>query len=188
VTVTYSTSSHSPASVQAVNPKTGGIYANPFADATDDKSGVLYGLPAGDYDVVVGLTDDYTCQATRPFTMPPFTAMDTSLGDAPRWEPVGGVLPNPMLLKVEAMLLTAGAARRGLHVEVALWHPNTPAPFARFRATMREATQYVDAAPYVRAQLRALQRYAATPGTPFIDADAAYRFFFQYRVVDKAGA
>jgi hypothetical protein len=186
VTVTYSTSSSQPAYVQAVD-KQGGIYANPFADITDDKTGQLYGLPAGDYDLVVGLTDDYSCTATQPFSMPAYAAVDTSLNDAPRWEPVGGVLPNPVLLKVEATLLSAGVARRGLHVEVALWHPGDVAPFARFRATMCEATQYVDAAPYLRAQLRALQRYSATPDTPFIDADGSYRFFYQYRVVDSAG-
>jgi hypothetical protein len=188
VTVTYSTSSHSPASVQAVNPKTGGIYANPFPDTTDDKSGVLYGLPAADYDIVVGLTDDYTCQATKPFTMPAFAAVDTSLGDAPRWEPVGGVLPNPVLLKVEATLLSSAAPRPGLHVELELWRPAAVGAFASFRATIREATQYVDAAPYLRAELRALQRYAAGLGTPLIDLDASLRFTYRYRVVDRTGA
>jgi hypothetical protein len=188
VTVTYSTSSHTPAYVQAVNKVTGGLYANQFADTTDDKKGVLYGLPVGEYDVVVGLVEDFSCQAKGPFTMPAFTAVDTSLADAPRWEPVGGVLPNPVLLKVEATLLSAGVARAGLHVEVELWRPAAPTAFATFRATIREATQYIDAAPYLRAELQALQRYAPSLSTPLIDADASLRFTYRYRVVDRAGA
>jgi hypothetical protein len=186
VTVTYSTSSSTPAYVQAVDKATGGIYANSFADKSDDKTGVLYGLPVGNYDIIVGLPDNTECEVRAPFTMPPFAAVDTSLSDAPRWEPVGGVLPNPVLLKVEASLLTAGVARAGLHVEVELLADGKV--FATFRATVRTATQYVDAAPYLRAQLVALQRYAATATAPLIDKDAVLRFSYRYRVVDKAGA
>lgn len=62
------------------------------------------------------------------------------------------------------------------------------AAFATLRATIREATQYVDAAPYLRAELRALQRYAASLGAPFVDADASLRFTYRYRVVDRTGA
>jgi hypothetical protein len=187
VTVVYATSSHIPPYVQAVNRVTNGLYANPFADTTDDKTGVLYGLPVGEYDLVVGLLDDYSCTATAPFSLPPFAAVDTSLQDAPKWEAVGGVLPNPVLLKVEATLLSAGSARVGLHVEVELWRSDAAAAFATFRATVRTATQYVDAAPYLRAELVALQRYAATATAPLIDADAVLRFFYKYRVVDRSG-
>ncbi len=160
VTVVYATSSHTPAYVQAVNRATNGLYANPAQDTTDDKTGVLYNLPVGDYDLVVGSGDDPTCKVTGSFSIPAYQAIDTSLADAPRWEPVGGVLPNPVLLKVEAALLTAGVARVGLHVEVELWRPEAAAAFATFRATVRTATQYVDAAPYLRSELVALQRYA----------------------------
>jgi hypothetical protein len=131
---------------------------------------------------------DTTCTTEAPFTAPGYVDLvDPSLTDAPKWEPVGGVLPNPVLLKVEATLLAAGVARAGLHVEVELWRPNAAAAFASFRATVRTATQYVDAAPYLRAELVALQRYAATSSSPLIDADASLRFFYKYRVVDRTG-
>jgi hypothetical protein len=185
VTVTYSTSSSTPAYVEAVNKVTGGLYANSFADTNDDKTGVLYGLPVGDYDIIIGLPDNIGCEARAPFSMPGFTAIDTSLTDAAKWEPVGGVLPNPVLLKVEATLLTAGVARAGLHVEVELVADGKA--FASFRATVRTATQYIDAAPYLRAELVALQRYAATATAPLIDADAVLRFSYRFRVVDRTG-
>lgn len=147
-------------------------------------------LPAGGpYEYTISRQDDTSCQASGEFSIidaPP--APDTSLSNAPRWEPVGGVLPNPVLLQVEATLLSAGAPRPGLHVEIELWRPAAVAAFASFRATVREAAQQVDAAPYLRAELRALQRYAAGLGAPFIDADASLRFTYRYRVVDKAGA
>jgi hypothetical protein len=131
--------------------------------------------------------DDTTCQDKVVFTIPGYADLvDPSLADAPRWEPVGGVLPNPVLLKVEASLLTAGVARVGLHVEVELIEDGKA--FASFRATMRTATQYVDAAPYLRAQLVALQRYDATANAPHIDPDAVLRFSYRYRVVDRTGA
>jgi hypothetical protein len=130
-----------------------------------------------------------TCKAEAAFTAPGYVDLvDPSLADAPRWEPVGGVLPNPVLLKVEATLLTTGVARPGLHVEVALWRPAAAVAFATFRATVREAIQYVDAAPYLRAELVALQRYAATSSSPLIDADASLRFYYKYRVIDRTGA
>jgi hypothetical protein len=188
VTVVYATSSHTPAYIHAVKKGTSLLYANPGADTTDDKTGVLYKLPVGDYDLIVGSGDDTNCIATGSFSIADFQAVDTSLNDAPRWEPVGGVLPNPVLLKVEASLLSAGAPRLGLHVEVELWRPAAVAAFATFRATIREATQYIDAAPYLRAELRALQRYAAAAPAPLVDADASLRFTYRYRVVDKAGA
>jgi hypothetical protein len=94
------------------------------------------------------------------------------------------VLPNPVLLKVEATLLTAGVARAGLHVEVELLVDGKV--FATFRATVRTAIQHIDAAPYLRAQLVALQRYVATATAPLIDEDAVLRFNYRYRVVDKA--
>jgi hypothetical protein len=185
VTVVYATSSHTPAYIHAINPLTGGLYASPVADTTDDKTGVLYNLPVADYDLIVGSSDDFDCKVTGSFSIPGFQAVDTSLTDAPRWEPVGGVLPNPVLLKVEATLLTAGVARAGLHVEVELVADGKA--FASFRATVRTATQYVDAAPYLRAELVALQRYAATATAPLIDADAVLRFSYRFRVVDRTG-
>jgi hypothetical protein len=188
VTVVYATSSHTPAYIHAIRKGTSLLYANPSADTTDDKTGVLYKLPVGEYDLIVGAGDDTTCTATGSFSIADFQAVDTSLSDAPKWEPVGGVLPNPVLLKVEATLLSAGAARPGLHVEVELWRPAAAAAFATFRATVRDATQYIDAAPYLRAELRALQRYAATASAPFVDADASLRFTYRYRVVDRTGA
>jgi hypothetical protein len=150
-------------------------------------------LVAGDYHLTAVQHEgqDNECRASLDFTVTaptPAQLVDTSLADAPKWEPVGGVLPNPVLLKVEATLLTAGVARAGLHVEVELWRPDAAAAFARFRATVRTATQYVDAAPYLRAELVALQRYAATAGSPFIDEDASLRFYYKYCVVDRTGA
>jgi hypothetical protein len=188
VTVVYATSSHTPAYIHAVNPLTGGLYASPVADTTDDKTGVLYNLPVADYNLIVGSSDDFDCKVTGLFSIPGFQAVDTSLDDAPKWEPVGGVLPNPVLLKVEASLLSAGVPRAGLHVEVQLWRPDAAAAFASFRATVRTAMQYVDAAPYLRAELVAQQRYAATATAPHIDADAVLRFSYRYRVVDRTGA
>ncbi|MGI4863704.1 MAG: hypothetical protein ACRYFZ_07240 [Janthinobacterium lividum] len=131
-----------------------------------------------------------TCSATTTFTVPAFVEpVDPSLADAPRWEPVGGVLPNPVLLKVEASLTDGmGAARPGLHVEVELWRPAALTAFATFRATVRTAEQYVDAAPYLRAELVALQRYAAAAGRPLIDQDASLRFYYRYRIADRTGA
>jgi hypothetical protein len=129
-----------------------------------------------------------TCMAEALATVPAYVNLiDPSLHDAPRWEPVGGVLPNPVLLKVEAALATAqGVARPGLHVELELWRPAALAAFVTFRATVRTATQYVDAAPYLRAELAAAQRYV--PGAaPFVDTDASLRFYYRFRVVDSAG-
>jgi len=144
-------------------------------------------LPAGRYLWVLALTSNPTCIKEGSFEInDPAPPVDPSLNDPARWEPVGGVLPNPVLLKVEASLTTpAGAPRPGLHVEVELWRPAAAAAFASFRATVRMATQYVDAAPYLRAELVALQRYAATAAQPLIDADASLRFYYRYRVVDK---
>jgi hypothetical protein len=149
----------------------------------------LHRLPAGLYSYRLYLENTPTCEVTGTLRIPePASPVDPSLADAPRWEPVGGVLPNPVLLKVEASLLSAGAPRLGLHVEVELWRPAAVAAFVTFRATIREATQYIDAAPYLRAELRALQRYAAAAPAPLVDADASLRFSYRYRVVDKAGA
>jgi hypothetical protein len=160
-------------------------------DVTNDQSGVLY-LLAGNYEYTLSLVDDPGCKVTGTFEIhqPEETQLpDPSLSDKARWEPVGGVLPNPILLKVEATLTDAAGARRpGLHVEVELWRPAAALAFATFRATVREAPQYVDAAPYLRAELVAAQRYPVSSGSPFIDADAALRFYYRYRVVDKAGA
>jgi hypothetical protein len=154
-------------------------------------TGVLYAqlLPAGGYTYTISRQSDPTCVASADFVVGPAPApVDPSLNDPARWEPVGGVLPNPVLLKVEASLTDAnGAARAGLHVEVELWRPAAVAAFVSFRATLRQAVQYVDAAPYLRAELVALQRYAATASSPLIDADASLRFYYRYRVVDKAG-
>jgi hypothetical protein len=188
VTVVYSTSSHTPAYVQAVSRTNGGIYANSFADTTDDKTGLLYNLPVDDYDLVIGLPDNTGCQATEPFSMPPFVAVDPTVNDPARWEPVGGVLPNPVLLGIEATLATTGVPRPGLHAELELWRPGGLAAFASFRATVRTASQQVDAAPYLRAQLVALPRYSATASQPLVDVDAALPFYYRYRVVDAAGA
>jgi hypothetical protein len=149
----------------------------------------LHRLPAGLYSYRLYLENTPTCEVTGTFRVPePASPVDPSLADAPRWEPVGGVLPNPVLLKVEATLLSAGAARPGLHVEVELWRPAAVAAFATFRATIRGATQYIDAAPYLRAELRALQRYAPAAPAPLVDADASLRFTYRYRVVDRTGA
>jgi len=154
-------------------------------------TGVLYAqlLPAGGYFYTISRQDDPTCQVGGDFIiLHAPAAVDPSLNDPARWEPVGGVLPNPVPLKVEASLTDAqGAPRPGLHVEVELWHPAAAAAFVSFRATVREAVQYVDAAPYLRAQLVALHRYTATAGSPLIDQDASLRFTYRYRVVDKAG-
>jgi len=149
----------------------------------------LLNLPAGRYYWVIALTSDPTCAKEGYFTInDPAPPADPSVNDPARWEPVGGVLPNPVLLKVEASLTNSqGAARTGLHVEVELWRPAAAAAFASFRATVRTATQYVDAASYLRAELVALQRYAATASQPLIDADASLRFYYRYRVVDKVG-
>jgi hypothetical protein len=184
VTFTFSTADVRGVGVNAVGPVTRALNF-PF----DAGTAQLPNLPAGRYEWVIALTSDGDCKQEGFFTIAdPAPAADSSLSDAPRWEPVGGVLPNPVLLKVEASLLSAGAARPGLHVEVELWRPAAVAAFATFRATVREAVQYVDAAPYLRAELRALQRYAAGLGTPFVDADASLRFTYRYRVVDKNGA
>ena len=153
--------------------------------------GTVYGnnLPAGTYDYLLTRQTDPNCQATGSFTIPDAPApVDPSLNDPVRWEPVGGILPNPVPLKVEAALTDAnGAARPGLHVEVELWRPAAQAAFVTFKATLRTATQYIDAAPYLRAELVALQRYTATASAPLIDQDASLRFYYRYRVVDKAG-
>jgi hypothetical protein len=191
-TIAYTTASASRVNADAEHVATGQIYssttANRYGGFTGG-SGQLLNLPSGAYNLHLALDGAPDCAVTSSFVVPDGTAAaDSSLNDAPRWEPVGGVLPNSVLLKVEASLLSAGAARPGLHVEVELWRPAAVAAFATFRATVREAVQYVDAAPYLRAELRALQRYAASLGSPFVDADASLRFTYRYRVVDKNGA
>jgi hypothetical protein len=184
VTFTFSTADVRGVGVNAVGPVTRALNF-PF----DAGTAQLTNLPAGRYEWVIALTSDGDCKQEGFFTITdPAPPVDSSLRDAPRWEPVGGVLPNPVLLKVEASLLSAGAPRPGLHVEVELWRPAAVAAFVTFRATVREATQYVDAAPYLRAELRALQRYAASLSAPFVDADASLRFIYRYRVVDRTGA
>jgi hypothetical protein len=146
-------------------------------------------LPVGTYYWVIALTSNPECKQQGYFEIKdPAPPVDSSLGDAPKWEPVGGMLPNPVLLKVEATLLSGGLARAGLHVEVELWRPAAVAAFATFRATVRTATQFVDAAPYLRAELRAVQAYAANLSAPLVDADASLPFYYRYRVVDRTGA
>lgn len=149
------------------------------------------GIAPGTYSYEVGdagtthlpdLAGEFTINPA-PDLPPP----DPSVNDPARWEPVGGVLPNPVLLHVEAALTdAAGVARTGLHVEVELWRPAAVAAFARFRATVRENPQAVDAAPYLRAQLVAAQRYPAMLST-LTDADAALRYYYRFRVVDSTG-
>ena len=153
--------------------------------------GELHRLPAGQYSYRLYLENTPTCELTGSFSIPdPASPVDTSLADAPRWEPVGGVLPNPVGLKVEALLTDAqGAPRVGLHAEVELWQPGALAAFASFRATVRTSPQYVDAAPYLRAQLRAVLGYSLPNGPlPLVDADASLRFSYRYRLVDRTGA
>jgi hypothetical protein len=175
VTFAYSTADVRGVGVNAVGPVTRALNF-PF----DAGTAQLSDLPAGNYYWVVALTSDGSCSQEGHFTIAdPLPAIDDSLTDAPKWEPVGGVLPNPVLLKVETTLLTAGAARAGLHVEVELWRPDAAAAFATFRATVHTATQYVDAVPYLRAELVALQRYAATSSNPLIDQDASLRFYYK---------
>ena len=147
-------------------------------------------LPAGQYRYTIALSDDPNCQLNGEFTLSdPAPLTDPSLSDPARWEPLGGVLPNPVPLKVEATLTNAlGAPRPGLHVELELWRPAAAAAFVSFRATLRTATQFVDAAPYLRAQVVALPRYDALATVPLVDADASLGFYYRYRVVDSAGA
>ena len=192
VAITYSTSSASSVDVDAVHATTGYVYSSYVGGlgGLTGGSGVLPNLPSGEYALRVLLDQQQSCQATGTFTIadgPP--APDPSLAEPARWEPVGGVLPNPVRLKVEANLTDAlGAPRPGLHVEVELWRPGATAAFATFRATVRAAVQYVDAAPYLRAELVAAQRYPATSSSPLIDSDACLRFCYRFRVVDGAGA
>jgi hypothetical protein len=187
VTVVYSTSSHTPAYVQAVSRTNGGLYANSVADTTDDKTGVLYQLPVDNYTLVVGLPGT-NCEARRDFAVPAFVPVpDPTPAEPARWEPVGGVLPNPVLLDIEAVLVDATRTpRAGLHVDIELWRPGAVATFVGFRATVRAAKQQVDAAPYLRAELLTQQRYAGTVATPFVDGDACLRYTYQYRIVDAA--
>jgi hypothetical protein len=184
VTFTYTTADTGTVGVNAIG---GVVRALNFPAAAGTAQ--LPNLPAGRYYWVVALTSNPECKQEGYFDIKdPAPPADPSLNDPARWEPVGGVLPNPVLLKVEASLTTAGGvARPGLHVEVELWRPAALAAFVSFRATLRTATQYIDAAPYLREQLVALQRYAPTAAQPLIDADASLRFYYRYRVVDKAG-
>jgi hypothetical protein len=153
VTFAYSKADVRGVSVNAVGPVPRVI--NPVYDAVTAQ---LTDLPAGRYYWVIALTSDGDCQQDGYFTITNLVSpVDDSLNDAPRWEPIDGELSNPLLL-------SAGAPRPGLHVEVELWRPAVVTAFATFRATIREATQYVDAAPYLRAELQALQRYAAGLG------------------------
>jgi hypothetical protein len=153
-------------------------------------TGDLYNLPAGDYDYSLRLEDEPGCELTGSFTLdPPAAEPDPTVNDPARWEPVGGVLPNPVLLAIEAALTTtAGTPRPGLHAELELWRPGGLAAFAGFRATVRTASQTIDAAPYLRAQLVALPRYSATASQPLIDLDASLPFYYRFRVVDAASA
>ena len=151
----------------------------------------LSGIAPGTYPYTVsdaGTTHLPSLQGSFTINAAPAPALpDHTVNDPARWEPVGGVLPNPVLLQVEAALTdAAGVARPGLHVEVELWRPTAVAAFARFRATMRQNPQAVDAAPYLRAQLMAAQWYPGTVG-PITDANAALRFFYRFRVVDSTG-
>jgi hypothetical protein len=184
VTFTYSTADTGTVGVNATGPVVHAQNVQALAGTAQ-----LLNLPAGTYYWVLALTSNPTCLKEGTFTITdPAPPTDPSLNDPARWEPVGGVLPNPVLLKVEAALLDSqGVARAGLHVEVELWRPAAAAAFSSFRATVREATQYVDAASYLRAELVALQRYAATTTRPLIDQDASLRFYYRYRVVDKVG-
>lgn len=150
--------------------------------------GQLDNLPAGDYTFTLSLADLPDCQRSGSFTLNAAPPVDPSLGLPARWEPVGGVLPNPVLLAVEASLTDAqGLPRAGLHVEVELYRPGASEAFAAFQATVRTASQLVDAAPYLRGQLVAAIRYAAG-SSPFLDADAALAFAYRFRVVDGTGA
>jgi hypothetical protein len=195
VAITYSTSSASPVNADAVH-SNGGIYSNYALDSGGglggfrDGRGTLYGLPTGKYSLRLHLAEQPDCQATGTFTVAEGAApSDPSLTQPTSWQPVGGVLPNPVPLPIEANLVdAAGLPRPGLHVEVELWRPAAVAAFVSFRATVRQASQTVDAAPYLRAELIALQRYAAAASQPLIDADASLAYTYRYRIADRTGA
>ena len=185
VTFTYTT---------ATTGKVSSLVAGPgvFKPAVEPNTGQLQvvDLPAGNYLYTLLLVDNNSCRVDGEFTISdPAPAPDPSLNDPARWEPVGGVLPNPVPLAVAASLTdAAGLPRVGLHVELELWRPAATAAFVGFKATLRTASQLVDAAPYLRAQLVALPRYNVASAKPVIDPDAAMRFFYRYRAADAAGA
>lgn len=187
VAIVYTSSNPAPVSMSAVNLTLFTGHDAPAPGFTGG-SGHLTNLLPGSYSF--NLRQGDTCSTTGTFVLkeaasPP----DPSLGKPARWEPVGGVLPNPVLLAIEASLTTrAGLPRPGLHAELELWRPAATAAFASFRATVRTASQQVDAAPYLRAQLVALPRYSAAASQPFVDADAALRFTYRFRVVDSDNA
>jgi hypothetical protein len=177
VAIAYSSSDPAPVQVTAVN-LTLFTYHYAAAPGFTNGAGQLSNLLPGKY--TFDLRQGDTCVATGTFVLEDAAPV--------RWEPVGGVLPNPVLLAVEATLATSGVPRAGLHVELELWRPGALAAFGRFRATVRTASQLVDAAPYLRAQLVALPRYSATVSQPLVDADASLRFFYRFRVVDSDNA
>jgi hypothetical protein len=186
VAIAYSSSDPAPVQVTAVN-ITLFTYHYAAAPGFTNGAGQLSNLLPGKY--TFDLRQGDTCVATGTFVLEDAApAPDPSLGQPARWEPVGGVLPNPVLLAVEATLATSGVPRAGLHVELELWRPGALAAFGRFRATVRTASQLVDAAAYLRAQLVALPRYSATASRPLVDPDAALRFFYRFRVVDSDSA
>jgi len=160
------------------------------ANFTNTGEAQVDNLPAGGYYYTIAQSEDPNCLITGEFNIDaPTPPADPSLNDPARWEPVGGVLPNPVLLEVEARLTDAlGAARPGLHVEVELWRVGLFVPFAEFRATIRTATQYVNAAPWLRAELLAAARYPGSQATPFIDSDSSLEYYYRYRISDAAGS
>jgi len=160
------------------------------ANFTNTGEAQVDNLPAGAYLYTIAQSANPDCQLNGSFTIAaPAAPIDPSLNQPARWEPVGGVLPNPVLLKVEAALTDAlGAARPGLHVEVELWRVGLFVPFAEFSATIRTATQYVNAAPYLRAELLAAARYPGSQATPLIDSDSSLEFYYRYRITDAAGS
>lgn len=127
------------------------------------------------------------CEVVVELTVPGFAVVaDPSLAGPRPWQPVGGVLPNPIALPIEAQLLDfAGNPRPGLYAEVELLQAGATVAFASFRATVRQAAQTVDAAPYLRSQLRAALTYGSPLSQPRLDGPCVVPYTYRYRIGDR---
>lgn len=154
--------------------------------ASDQNTPQAFAAVPGNY--FIGAQDGTCFAADVEAVVGPYVAPAQPPGP-PQYFPVGGVLPNPVLMPctVSSLTTAAGDVRTGLHLELELRRDGVGgATFATVRKTVRKLQELVDVSVYLRSQLSTLPGYLPNQGL-FRDRATAVGFAYRYREVDSTG-